>query len=205
MELNLSARFQSWWADDGMSETAQMNDVDLLRRIGDGDRKAFERFYDQYSGLLFSIAVKILNDASEAEDVMQEVFLQIWDKAGGYNPLLGKPASWAVTLVRNKAIDRIRASQRRAKLMEQATVEAASGPENSPTANERLHGKENAELIRNVVAGLPADQRRAIEMAFFSGLTQNEISEKLQEPLGTVKARIRRGMIKLRDQLEGFL
>lgn len=205
MELNLSARFQSWRADDGMSETAQMNDVDLLRRIGDGDRPAFERFYDQYSGLLFSIAVKILNDASEAEDVMQEVFLQIWDKAGGYNPLLGKPVSWAVTLVRNKAIDRIRASQRRAKLMEQATVEAASGPENSPTANERLHGKENAELIRNVVAGLPADQRRAIEMAFFSGLTQNEISEKLQEPLGTVKARIRRGMIKLRDQLEGFL
>jgi RNA polymerase sigma-70 factor (ECF subfamily) len=205
MELNLSARFQSWRADDGMSETAQTNDVDLLRRIGDGDRTAFGLFYDQYSGLLFSIAVKILNDASEAEDVMQEVFLQIWDKAGGYNPLLGKPASWAVTLVRNKAIDRIRASQRRAKLMEQATVEAASGPENSPTANERLHGKENAELIRNVVAGLPADQRRAIEMAFFSGLTQNEISEKLQEPLGTVKARIRRGMLKLRDQLEGFL
>jgi RNA polymerase sigma-70 factor (ECF subfamily) len=205
MELNLSARFQSWRADDGMSETAQTNDVDLLRRIGDGDRTAFGLFYDQYSGLLFSIAVKILNDASEAEDVMQEVFLQIWDKAGGYNPLLGKPASWAVTLVRNKAIDRIRASQRRARLMEQATVEAASGPENSPTANERLHGKENAELIRNVVAGLPEDQRRAIEMAFFSGLTQNEISEKLQEPLGTVKARIRRGMLKLRDQLEGFL
>ena len=182
-----------------------MNDVDLLRRIGDGDRSAFSLFYDQYSGLLFSIAVKILNDVSEAEDVMQEVFLQIWDKAAGYNPLLGKPASWAVTLVRNKAIDRIRASQRRSKLVEQATVEAASGPENSSTANECLHGKENAELIRNVVAGLPADQRRAIEMAFFSGLTQNEISEKLQEPLGTVKARIRRGMLKLRDQLEGIL
>ncbi len=188
-----------------MSETAQLNDVDLLRRIGDGDRTAFSLFYDQYSGLLFSIAVKILNDASEAEDVMQEVFLQIWDKAGGYNPNLGKPASWAVTLVRNKAIDRIRASQRRSRLMEQATVEAAAGPEDSPTANECLHGKENAEKIRDVVASLPADQRRAIEMAFFSGLTHNEISEKLQEPLGTVKARIRRGMLKLRDQLEGFL
>src|SRR4029077_8457361 len=113
MESSLRAGFRWWRADGGMSETAQLNDVDLLRRIGDGDRTAFSLFYDQYSGLLFSIAVKILNDASEAEDVMQEVFLQIWDKAGRYNPLLGKPASWAVTLVRNKAIDRIRASQRR--------------------------------------------------------------------------------------------
>lgn len=109
-----------------MSEPAlELNqDIELLRRIGGGDRSAFASFYDQYSGLLFTIAMKILNDAKEAEDVLQEVFMQVWNKAGAYDPLLGKPASWAVTLTRNKAIDRIRASRRRSKLMEQATVEA---------------------------------------------------------------------------------
>jgi RNA polymerase sigma-70 factor (ECF subfamily) len=180
-------------------------DVELLRRIAGGDRSAFSSFYDQYSGLLFSIAVKVLNDAKEAEDVLQEVFMQIWNKADAYDPLLGRPASWAVTLTRNKAIDRIRASQRRSKLLEQATVDANVLPDNVPSANEKLLGSENAEKVRSVVAELPLDQRRAIELAFFSGLTQDEISKTLQEPLGTIKARIRRGMLKLREKLEGFV
>jgi RNA polymerase sigma-70 factor, ECF subfamily len=192
---------------DGMSEPALdlERDVELLRRIAGGDRSAFSSFYDQYSGLLFSIAIKVLNDSKEAEDVLQEAFMQIWNKADAYNPLLGKPVSWAVTLTRNKAIDRIRASQRRSKLLEQATLEAGALPDDSPFANEKLHGKENAEMIRSVVAALPSDQRRAIELAFFSGLTQDEIAKTLQEPLGTIKARIRRGMLKLREKLEGFI
>jgi RNA polymerase sigma-70 factor (ECF subfamily) len=180
-------------------------DVELLRRIADGDRSAFSDFYDQYSGLLFSIAIKVLNDPREAEDVLQEVFMQIWNKADAYDQLLGKPASWAVTLTRNKAIDRIRASQRRSRLLEQATVEADVLPEDSPSAGESLYGKENAQMVRSVVAALPSDQRRAIELAFFSGLTQDEIAKTLQEPLGTIKARIRRGMLKLREKLEGFV
>ena len=180
-------------------------DVELLRRIAGGDRSAFSSFYDQYSGLLFAIAVKVLNDAGEAEDVLQEVFLQIWNKADAYDPRLGKPVSWAVTLTRNKAIDRIRSSQRRAKLLDQATVEAGALLADAPSANEKLHGKENAEMIRSVVAALPPPQRRAIELAFFNGLTQDEIAKSLQEPLGTVKARIRRGMLTLRDKLEGFI
>jgi RNA polymerase sigma-70 factor (ECF subfamily) len=193
-------------AFDGMSEPALNfeRDVELLRRIADRDRSAFSDFYDQYSGLLFSIALKVLNDSKEAEDVLQEVFMQIWNKADAYDQLLGKPVSWAVTLTRNKAIDRIRASQRRSRLLEQATAEAVL-PEDSPSANERLHGKENAEMVRSVVAALPSDQRRAIELAFFSGLTQDEIAKTLQEPLGTIKARIRRGMLKLREKLEGFI
>lgn len=175
------------------------NDVELLREIGAGDRTAFARFYDSYSKLLFSIAFKILNDSKEAEDVLQEVFLQIWDKAGQYDSRLGKPVSWAVTLTRNKAIDHIRSSQRRAKLMEDAAVEMS--PEEP--ANESVRGRESATLISSAVAELPAEQRQAIELAFFRGLTQNEISETLKEPLGTIKARIRRGMLKLRDRLEG--
>jgi RNA polymerase sigma-70 factor (ECF subfamily) len=207
LSLDLFPRFCFFLVTDGMSEPSLdlERDVELLRRIAGGDRAAFASFYDQYSGLLFSIAVKVLNDAKEAEDVLQEVFMQIWDKASAYDPLLGKPTSWAVTLTRNKAIDRIRAAQRRSKLIEQATVEASVAPNNYPSANEKLHGKENAQMIRSVVAELPPDQRRAIEMAFFSGLTQDEISKKLQEPLGTIKARIRRGMLKLREKLEGFV
>ena len=180
-------------------------DAALLRRIGAKDRDAFAEFYDKYSTLLFSIASKILNDAAEAEDVLQETFVQIWEKAGNFDPTLGQPLGWAVTLARNRAIDRIRASQRRNLLAEVAGVEFAIATNSSESANETVSGHEKAKLIHSALVELPAEQRRAIELAFFSGLTQNEISETLHEPLGTIKARIRRGLIKLRDQLEGLL
>jgi len=179
-------------------------DIELMRGISQGDRWAFACFYDQYSKLLFAVAFRILNDQKEAEDVLQEVFLQIWDKAGTYNPALGKPISWAVTLTRNKAIDYIRAHQRRTKLLEHAATDLLA---NAPggTANEAVHGRPNEELINSAVAELPAEQRRAIELAFFNGFTQHEISETLKEPLGTIKARIRRGMLRLRERLEGVV
>jgi RNA polymerase sigma-70 factor, ECF subfamily len=183
----------------------RQRDDALLRRIGNGDRNAFSEFYDLYASLLFSIAVKILNDPKEAEDVLQEVFVQIWEKAGTFDPRLGKPAGWATTLARNKAIDRLRASHRRSRLIDDATAELAPAAGDSPGANEAVFGREKSGLIRSAVAGLPVDQRQAIELAFFGGLTQNEISDRLREPLGTIKARIRRGMLKLRDQLEGCL
>lgn len=184
-------------------KTTQDREVELLRRISEGDRAAFAEFYDLYSSLLFSVAVKILHDQKEAEDVIQDVFIQIWDKAKAFDSRLGKPSSWAMTFVRNKAIDRIRASQRRTRLVENATAEMAPDQLALPTANESVCGREKAEFIRTAVTGLPTEQRQAIEMAFFSGLTQNEISERLREPLGTIKARIRRGMLKLREKLEG--
>jgi RNA polymerase sigma-70 factor (ECF subfamily) len=180
-------------------------DAELLQRIGAMDRSAFAEFYDKYSALLFSIASRILNDASEAEDVLQETFLQIWERARDFNPKLGKAFSWAAIMVRNKAIDRIRASQRRMRLAKEAGVEYAVTAEAEETANRAVHGREKAKLIQSALVGLPPDQRRAIEMAFFSDLTQNEISEQLKEPLGTIKARIRRGMLSLRDQLEDLL
>lgn len=186
-----------------MSEPLLDNDIKLLRDIGTGSRSSFARFYDQHARLLFSIACKILNDSKEAEDVLQEVFLQIWDKAGQYDARLGRPLSWAVTLTRNKAIDHIRSSQRRAKLMENAVTEMSSQQNDPGAANESLRHRENARLVSSAVAELPVEQRQAIELAFFSGLTQNEISETLKQPLGTIKARIRRGMLKLRDRLEG--
>lgn len=186
-------------------QETQDHDVALLRRIAGGDRSAFAEFYDRHSTLMFSVASKILNDSSEAEDVLQEVFVQIWEKAGRFDPQLGRASSWSATLVRNRAIDRIRGSQRRSRLAEEAGAEQAIAAEVSESANETIHGHEKATLIQTAIVELPAEQRRAIELAYFSGLTQDEISKKLNEPLGTVKARIRRGLLKLRDQLEGVL
>jgi RNA polymerase sigma-70 factor, ECF subfamily len=186
-------------------QTTSEHDADLLQRIGAQDLFAFAEFYDKYSTLLFSIASKILNDAGEAEDVLQETFVQIWHKAGDFDPRLGKASSWAAILVRNKAIDRIRASQRRKRLAKEAGVEFSVTAEVEATVNGVVHGRERAKLIQSALVELPPEQRQAIEMAFFSCLTQNEISDQLKEPLGTVKARIRRGMLKLRDHLQGVL
>jgi RNA polymerase sigma-70 factor, ECF subfamily len=189
-----------------VNETAASDlDGELLRRIGAGDRDAFAEFYDRNSRLMFSVASKILNDAGEAEDVLQETFVQIWEKARKFDPKLGKPSSWVAIMVRNKAIDRIRASQRRSRLADEAGAEFAIASEVRDTANEAMHGHEKAKLIQSAIVELPVEQRRAIELAYFSGLTQDEISKKLNEPLGTIKARIRRGLLKLRDQLEGLL
>ena len=187
-----------------VNETAA-TDQELLGRIASQDRAAFAEFYDRHSPLLFSVASKILHDAGEAEDVLQETFVQLWEKAGRFDPKLGKASSWVATMTRNKAIDRIRASQRRNRLAEEAGAEFTIASEANDTANEAIHGHDKAKLIQSAIVGLPAEQRRAIELAFFSGLTQDEISKKLNEPLGTVKARIRRGLLKLRDQLEGVL
>lgn len=186
-------------------ETAPDKDVELLRQIAAGDRGAFADFYDRHSTLMFSVACKILNDPGEAQDVLQETFVQIWEKAGRFDPKLGRAASWVATLTRNKAIDRIRASQRRSRLADEAGAESAIAAEVTDSANETVFGHDKARLIQSAITGLPAEQRRAIELAYFSGLTQHEISEQLKEPLGTIKARIRRGLLKLRDQLEGLL
>ena len=180
-------------------------DWELFQLIGAQDRVAFAEFYDRHCARLYSIAQRILNDATEAQDVVQDAFMQIWEKAGQFDPKLGRPAYWVVALVRNKAIDRVRASQRRARLAESAGAEAALIPAVAESAHARLHGHEKATLIRSAMVELPADQRHAIELAFFSGLTQDQISTQLSQPLGTIKARIRRGMLKLRDQLEGVL
>ena len=177
-------------------------DIELLRRIANGDRAAFAEFYDRHAPLMFSVAVKILRDLTEAEDLLQEVFLEIWNKADKFDPKLGKARGWAAILVRNRAVDKVRASERRKRLGEAAGVESAIASEGGETANDFLHGQEKAKLIQSVVNELPLEQREAIQLAFFSGLTQQEISETLRTPLGTVKARIRRGMMKLRDQLE---
>jgi RNA polymerase sigma-70 factor (ECF subfamily) len=196
---------RSWCLTKSLNQPeCQDRDVELLRQIAGGDRAAFAEFYDRHSTLMFSVATRILNDPAEAQDVLQEAFLQIWEKAAKFDPKLGKASSWAAILARNKAIDRIRASQRRSRLAEEAGAAQAIAEDVADSVNESLVGPEQAQLIQSAILELPGEQRQAIELAYFSGLTQDEISKKLNTPLGTVKARIRRGLLKLRDQLEGL-
>jgi RNA polymerase sigma-70 factor (ECF subfamily) len=186
-----------------MNQPVMDNDVDLLRRMGEGDRQAFSRFYDQYAKLLYSLAFRILNEQQEAEDVLQEVFTHIWSQARHYHPRLGKPAGWAVGLTRNKAVDYLRAYQHDDKLHEQAAAEMLIRSARTPTANESVRNQSSVELISAAVADLPEDQRKAMELAFFTGLTLQEISETMRAPAGAVRSRLRDGLLKLRSRLEG--
>ena len=182
-----------------------MDDAQLLQRIAQRDRQAFSQLYDRYAGVLYSTTIRILNDPEEASDVLQDVFLQIWEKAGSYDPHLGKPFNWALTLTRNKAIDRLRALKRRYSFIDEVTEEFAEEANPRRAWNEEFMTSDRAALIRAAVETLPLEQRQAIEMAFLGGMTQNEISKTLNQPLGTIKARIRRGMLKLRDSLKELL
>ena len=177
-------------------------EIALLHRIGQGDRRSFEELYDRFSGVLFSTAYRVLNNREAAEDVLQDVFIQIWEKAALYDPTRGKPMTWAITLTRNKAIDRLRSTQRRNRLQDDLEHEAQTVEQfDDKNSFDAVSSVETGEMVREAIKKLSKDQREAIELAFLSSLTQTEISERLGEPLGTVKARIRRGMMKLKDLL----
>jgi len=185
--------------------TEEESQAQLLRRIAGQDRQALAEFYDLTAGTLYSIAVRILGDAHEAEEVIQDAYLQIWGKAATFDAALGAPFYWALSITRNRAIDRLRARQRRVRLAD-GLLEAAAVdfPQFAPPFQNAL-SEEDMAAVRLAVSGLPGEQRRAIELAFFGGMTHAEIAEALQQPLGTIKARIRRGMLKLRESLQAYL
>lgn len=177
-------------------------DIRLLKRIAQRDSKSFHEFYQKYGGLIFTAISNVLNDHHDAEDVMQEVLVQIWNKAHLYESRKGKPLTWLTTMARNRAIDRIRSKQRRARLNDDFETEKKPLQlEFEASAEDLVHDKERQTILHSAVAKLTPDQREAIELAYFKGLTQAEVAEQLNEPLGTVKARIRRGV----NRLEGLV
>ena len=189
-----------------MSQAPETDDrtieLDLLARIAQRERVAFEELYTRYSNILYATAMKFLKQDADAQDVVQDVFIQIWDKAKLYDPAKGKPLTWALTLTRNRSIDRIRAIQRRSRLRDdfeqESTVDESTGVRE---ALSEVDASEKGQILRDAVSQLSRQQRKVIELAFFGGLTQSEIAEKLGEPLGTVKARARRGLMKLKEIL----
>jgi RNA polymerase sigma-70 factor (ECF subfamily) len=153
-------------------------------------------------GTLFAFAVRLLNDRREAEDVVQEVLLQVWEKSATFDAVHGRPLAWAIAITRNKAIDRLRTAQRRARLLEDSGEDVRPDAGLEPGPDELAGASETARSVRTALNQLSPEQRRAIELSFFGGLSQSEIAAELNEALGTVKARIRRGMQRLREALE---
>jgi RNA polymerase sigma-70 factor (ECF subfamily) len=171
-------------------------DITLLDRIIARDERAVAELYDAHSRLLYGLVMRILRDRSEAEEVLQEVFVQVWTRAETYNVALGSPAAWLVRIARNRAIDRLRANAVRLRAVELAPVaDAVETPEARAAVTEQQRA------VARALDTLPPDQRVLIEQAYFMGLTQSELAERFKLPLGTVKTRIRTGMIALRRHL----
>jgi RNA polymerase sigma-70 factor (ECF subfamily) len=178
---------------------------ELLRRIASQDRDALSEFYDQTARPLFSIACRMLGNAADAEEVIQDVFVQIWTKAAMFDAQKGQPFHWALALTRNRCIDGLRARQRRSRIIVDMNDELELDHAVELASVDAPLTENESTVIQSVVKNLPEDQRHAIELAFFGGMTHHEIAESLNEPLGTVKARIRRGMLKLRETLQNYL
>lgn len=179
-------------------------DAALLNKIANGDRQSFRQIHGRYSGLMFTVINKVLNDTDDSEEVLQEVMYSLWRKAGLYNHGRGRPVTWLVSMARNRAIDRLRSKQRQSKLKKAYASEVEVIPKIAKNAEgfEVIARRETCHAIRSAVLELTTVQREAIEKVYFDGLTQQEIADQLGEPLGTVKARVRRGLARLRKTVK---
>jgi RNA polymerase sigma-70 factor (ECF subfamily) len=188
-------------------ESAKASDVELLHAVARGDEAALARLYDAYRVILFGLLVRILNSREEAEDVLQEVFVQVWRRAKDFDEKRGKPFTWLVTLTRSRAIDRLRALGARQRLVAGAAQDQDETEQASDALTDAVRAEQQT-VVRRALAQLPEEQRHTLVLAYFDGLTQSEIASKLNAPLGTIKTRMRSGMIKLRallgSQLEDF-
>jgi RNA polymerase sigma-70 factor (ECF subfamily) len=179
-------------------------DPAVMRRVAEGDSAAFERLYDAFSGILYSLALRIIERPEDTEELIQEVFVKIWKDAADYDPRRGTPLAWAITITRHKAIDRIRSTARRLRLYEAAEAEAKNNSAAIPQPlNDAAHS-ENARAVRESLGHLTPEVRESIELAFFGGLSHTQIASKLSLPLTTVKSRIRRAMMQLRQSLRHY-
>lgn len=186
------------------------DDAALMEALGRGEIQALERLYDKYSALVFSVSLRVLHDAQLAEDVVQEVFLRLWRQPASFDPGRGRFISWLMSVTRNRALDELRRVSRRNRSEDHEEDE--SSPLDALATSDRMDDpalgvelQEQREAVRTAMTRLPPEQRRAIELAYFSGLTQAEISDVTGDPLGTVKTRIRLGMRKLREALTDFV
>ena len=179
-----------------MSPQPSGDPIHLIEQMAQGDAEAFGRFYDRYAPLVFGFALRLLRERADAEDLLQEVFLQVWREAGRYSKDRGSPEAWIVTMTRSRGIDRLRAIRRKDRSL--VPIEEPVGE-----VEGRSVGLESeARLtVLGALASIPESQRKVLELAYFDGLTQSEIAARLEEPLGTVKTRMRTGIGRLRGLL----
>ena len=175
----------------GTQEPTRELDTALLARIRSGDENAMADLYDRYSGIVYGVALRVLGSTAAAEDVLQEVFLQLWRNPDAFDANRGRLAAWLSVITRNRAIDHLRKRQPEEDI---ADLPLSTGVNLEDEAASRLA----VEKVRGVLGRIPQDQRRLLEMAFFEGMTHSEIAGKTGEPLGTVKTRIRAGLLTLR-------
>ncbi|MGK7371368.1 MAG: sigma-70 family RNA polymerase sigma factor [Candidatus Halalkalibacterium sp. M3_1C_030] len=183
------------------------DEVELMKRIKAKDEEALGELYDLYNRLLYGMIISIVKKREEAEDILQEVFIKIWEKASTFDEERGNVYSWLVTLTRNKAIDRIRSKDYKTQKKATQDVDAPEftleGEKLDPL--ETTIFSDRAELVKRALGKIPESQSDVLKIAYYRGLTQREISEQLDIPLGTVKTRMRQGMIKLKDILGEYI
>jgi RNA polymerase sigma-70 factor (ECF subfamily) len=177
-----------------------VSSADLVARIARGDQSAFSQFYDAHAGLAFGLIRRIVRDKEAAEEVLQEVFWQIWREAGSFDPARGGAEAWLVMRAKTRAIDKLRSIRRKEQTFV-APVDEGSGRGADPRAEDPAVMAADRTLVEGALGRLPEAQRRVIELSFFGGLTQSEIAARLGEPIGTVKTRARLGL----ERLRGFL
>ena len=179
----------------------QRREVHLLGRVAAGDGEAFAELFDRQSPLVLGVLIRVLRSRAAAEEVLQEVFLQVWRDARRYVPERASPRGWLLMLARSRALDRLRSRQAR-ELREEAVAGGVGAAAVAPAVGSaRLEAEDRRRQVQAALGGLPEEQRRCIELAFFDGLTHTEIAARLAAPLGTVKSRLLLGMRKLRQVL----
>jgi RNA polymerase sigma-70 factor (ECF subfamily) len=182
------------------SELAQ--DLLLVGQVAGGDRDAFARLYDRHASLALGLLTRMIGDRATAEEILQETFLQVWQQARRFSPELGRPRAWILMMSRSRALDRLRSSGARAR--REDVVMRESAQDEHPVGTAGLEASERRRSVRAALEQLPAEQRQALELAFFEGLTHTQIADRLTTPLGTVKSRILLGMGKLRQSLATY-
>jgi RNA polymerase sigma-70 factor (ECF subfamily) len=194
--LALAGRLStSAWLEDRLADHA------ALKGMANGDPDAVGELYDRLARPIYSLALRILRNSADAEDVVQEVFSQAWRQAARYDAARGTVAAWLLTLTRSRAIDRLRA--RRARPDGGVAEPDPNTPDAGVAADLQIQSAQQVELVRAALEELPALQRLVLELAYYEGLTHVEIAARLEQPLGTVKTRIRQAMLRLRESLAG--
>ncbi len=176
-------------------------DATLVQQLLQKDVSAFEQLYDRHSRAVYSLVLRILQQAGTAEEVVQDVFLQLWRNARQYDESRGPFVPWLLTLARNRALDTLRLKSERQRRREDPT-EALPSTAASPDYVKQLDAKRRGDKVRALMASLNPQQKKAIEMAYFEGLSHREIAAALREPLGTVKSWIRNGLLRLKEELQ---